>query len=88
MLEKINSNAYRLQFPSHIRTANVFNVKHLIPFFYDSSEEDADCMSRSTFLSPGEDDAAAATALDYLENKDCSKVSVSNGRRRELDKQG
>ena len=29
VLENINPNAYRLKLPSHVRTADVFNVKHL-----------------------------------------------------------
>ena len=41
VLEKINPNAYRLKLPSHIRTADVFNVKHLVPCFDDSEQEDA-----------------------------------------------
>ena len=32
ILEKINSNAYRLQLPATMNTADVFNVKHLTPF--------------------------------------------------------
>ncbi|PKI76932.1 hypothetical protein CRG98_002719, partial [Punica granatum] len=32
VVEKINSNAYRLKLPSHIRIADVFNVKYLIPY--------------------------------------------------------
>ncbi|KAF7149406.1 hypothetical protein RHSIM_Rhsim03G0142700 [Rhododendron simsii] len=28
VIEKINPNAYRLKLPSHIRTGDVFNVKH------------------------------------------------------------
>ncbi|KAH9693434.1 Endonuclease [Citrus sinensis] len=32
IIEKINPNAYRLKLPSHIRTVDVFNVKHLIPY--------------------------------------------------------
>ena len=32
ILEKINSNAYRLKLPSHMRTSDVFNVKHLVPY--------------------------------------------------------
>ena len=32
IVEKINPNAYRLKLPSHIRTTDVFNVKHLIPY--------------------------------------------------------
>ena len=38
--EKINSNAYRLKLPSHLRTADVFNVKRLIPYCGDSSEDE------------------------------------------------
>ena len=51
IVEKINPNAYRLRLPSHIRTADVFNVKHLIPFTGDSSNDDAVPNSRSNFLS-------------------------------------
>ena len=39
IVEKINSNAYRLKMPCHIRTADVFNVKHLVPFTGDSSDD-------------------------------------------------
>jgi hypothetical protein len=54
IIAKINPNAYRLKLPSHIKTSNVFNVKHLVPFIEDSSEEDAN--SRTNSLQPGEDD--------------------------------
>ncbi|KAB5521600.1 hypothetical protein DKX38_025919 [Salix brachista] len=74
VLEKINLNAYRLRLPSHIHTADVFNVKHLIPYSDDSSQVDTDCTSRSTFLHPGGDDAASSLALEYLERKDRSKT--------------
>lgn len=30
VLENINANAYRLPLPAHIRSSDVFNVKHLI----------------------------------------------------------
>ena len=43
IVEKINSNAYRLKLPSHIRTADAFNVIHLVPFTGDSSD-DSDSM--------------------------------------------
>ncbi|KAH7550135.1 hypothetical protein JRO89_XS13G0140800 [Xanthoceras sorbifolium] len=36
ILEKINLNAYRFKLPTHIRTHDVFNIKHLIPFRGDS----------------------------------------------------
>jgi len=51
VLEKINNNAYRLQLPPHMQTADVFNVKHLVP--YVASEEAE--YSRTNFLStPGD----------------------------------
>lgn len=40
IVEKINPNAYRLRLPSHIRTFDVFNVKHLVPFVGDNSVGD------------------------------------------------
>jgi hypothetical protein len=56
IIEKINPNAYRLKLPNHIKTlmSDVFNVKHLVPFIEDSSDEDAN--SRTNSLQPGEDD--------------------------------
>ena len=35
IMKKINSNAYQLKLPSHIKTSDVFNVKHLVPFIED-----------------------------------------------------
>ena len=40
IVEKINPNTYRLKLPSHIRTVDIFNVKHLLPYFGDSSNKD------------------------------------------------
>lgn len=37
IVKKINPNAYRLHLPSHIRTADVFNVKLLVPYIGDNS---------------------------------------------------
>ena len=42
MLEHINPNAYRLEFPEHIKTANVFNVKYLSNFVGDNEEQDSE----------------------------------------------
>ena len=39
IVEKINSNAYRLKLPSHIRTVDIFNVRHLVTFTGDSSDD-------------------------------------------------
>jgi len=58
IIEKINPNAYRLKLPSHIRTADVFNVKHLIPYRGDHDEDVvADNQnSRANSLHPGGND--------------------------------
>jgi hypothetical protein len=57
IIEKINSNAYRLKLPSHLRTADVFNVKHLLPFHGDLSSEEEDLPnSWSNSSQLGEDD--------------------------------
>ena len=66
MLEKINPNAYRLKLPSHVRTADVFNVKHLIPFT-DYSSDDAD--SRANPVQPGENDVEEI-AIKFMEKFD------------------
>jgi hypothetical protein len=54
IIEKINPNAYRLKLPSHIKTSDVFNIKHLVPFIDDSLDEDAN--SRTNSLQLGKDD--------------------------------
>lgn len=40
IVAKFNPNAYKLKLPSHIRTCDVFNVKHLIPYRGDNSDEE------------------------------------------------
>ncbi|KAG2248071.1 hypothetical protein Bca52824_087699 [Brassica carinata] len=49
IVEKINANAYRLRLPLDMKTADVFNVKHLSPFH----EPDDLPNSGSNFSSPG-----------------------------------
>ena len=56
IVEKTNSNAHRLKLPSHIQTADIFNVKHLIPFSSDSSNDDAFLNLRLNFLYLGGND--------------------------------
>nr|TKS08044.1 hypothetical protein D5086_0000106940 [Populus alba] len=57
IIEKINSNAYRLKLPSHLRTTDVFNVKHWFPFHGDLSSEEEDLPnSWSNSSQLGEDD--------------------------------
>ncbi|GKB12789.1 putative reverse transcriptase domain-containing protein [Tanacetum coccineum] len=53
IVEKMNSNAYRLKLPSHIRCSDVFNVKHLIPYHGDSFDNDLAMNSRTNFVYPG-----------------------------------
>ena len=65
VLEKINPNAYRLKLPSHVRTADVFNVKHLIPFTDDSSDD----ASRANPVQPGENDVDEI-AIKFMEKFD------------------
>ncbi|XP_024046571.1 uncharacterized protein LOC127900291 [Citrus sinensis] len=59
IIEKINHNAYKLKRPSDICIANVFNVKHLIPYRGDHDEDVvADNLnSRANSLHPGGNDA-------------------------------
>jgi hypothetical protein len=77
IIAKINPNAYQLKLPSHIKTSDVFNVKHLVPFIEDSSEEDAN--SRTNSLQPGEDDVDQIASEFMKTNK--SDVSVKTPRR-------
>lgn len=66
IIEKINSNAYCLKHHSHMQTANIFNVKHLILFFMNNSfEEDATQISWAKFMSHGVDEIEHLT-LYYL----------------------
>ncbi|VFQ78099.1 unnamed protein product [Cuscuta campestris] len=51
IVQKINDNAYRLRLPSHLKTSDVFNVKHLTPCFLDSKEDDMN--SRASSFQPG-----------------------------------
>ncbi|GJS97442.1 hypothetical protein Tco_0804410 [Tanacetum coccineum] len=73
IVEKINSNAYRLKLPSHIRCSDVFNVKHLLPYHGDSSDDDPVVNSRANFVYPGENDAGPSIeerAILFLEAQD------------------
>ena len=50
VLEQINANAYRIELPDHIKTANVFNVKYLSKYAGDNDLQD----SEVNLLLPGE----------------------------------
>nr|GEW03622.1 putative reverse transcriptase domain-containing protein [Tanacetum cinerariifolium] len=56
IVEKMNSNAYRLKLPRHIRCSDVFNVKHLLPYHGNSFDEDSVGNSRTNFVYPGGND--------------------------------
>ncbi|GKG01114.1 hypothetical protein Tco_0305819, partial [Tanacetum coccineum] len=63
IVEKINSNAYRLR----------FNVKHLIPYHGDSSDDDLAMNSRMNFVYPGGNDGGPSIeerAYLFLEAQD------------------
>ncbi|KAE8729833.1 hypothetical protein F3Y22_tig00003151pilonHSYRG00058 [Hibiscus syriacus] len=51
VMQKINDNAYRLRLPSHLKTSDVFNVKHLSHCFVDS--DDTTPNSRTSSFHPG-----------------------------------
>jgi hypothetical protein len=65
-MKKINANAYQLKLPSHIKTSNVFNIKHLVSFIDDSSEDYANLRVNS--FQPGEDDVDR-DAWEYMRKK-------------------
>ncbi|GKC02314.1 hypothetical protein Tco_0993924, partial [Tanacetum coccineum] len=69
----IDSNAYRLKLPSHIRCSDVFNVKHLLPYHSDSSDDDLVVNSRVNFVYPRGNDAGPSVeeqALLFMEAQD------------------
>ena len=72
IIEKLNPNAYCLKFPSHIQTSDVFNVKHLIPYHVDSSDNDVIGNSRINFLHPGEN-VVVHKGFEFLELRDQHK---------------
>ncbi|KAL5728355.1 hypothetical protein ACHQM5_001448 [Ranunculus cassubicifolius] len=72
IIEKINSNAYRLKLPSAMRTSDVFNVKHLVPYHGDNSSED-ESNSMTNSIQPGEEDVDRI-AEDYMELRNKKKV--------------
>ena len=69
ILEKINDNAYRLELPEDVHTAEVFNVKHLIPYFAEDTEV---VNSGTNSFEPRESDAARHPELS-LYNDDAHR---------------
>ncbi|GJS56512.1 putative nucleotidyltransferase, ribonuclease H [Tanacetum coccineum] len=73
IVKKINSNAYHLKLPSHIRCSDVFNMKHLLPYHGDSSDDDHVVNSRANFVYLGGNDAGPSIkeqAILFLEAQD------------------
>ncbi|KAL6523452.1 hypothetical protein OROGR_017055 [Orobanche gracilis] len=62
ILEVINPNAYRLKLPDGMRTSDVFNVKHLVPYSGEHSYGDeAEHDLRANRFEEGENDGDEAT---------------------------
>jgi len=74
ILQKINDNAYRLRLPSHLKTSNVFNVKHLSPCFADS--DDIAVNSRTSSFQPRVTDAGGSES-DDAELLDCTLMGLN-----------
>nr|GEY76036.1 reverse transcriptase domain-containing protein [Tanacetum cinerariifolium] len=82
IIEKVNSNAYRLKLPSHIQCSDVFNVKHLLPYHGNSSDEDSVGNSRMNFVYPGGNDvnpSIGERANLFLEAQDRHLASLVHG---------
>nr|GEU50935.1 putative reverse transcriptase domain-containing protein [Tanacetum cinerariifolium] len=81
IMEKMNSNAYRLKLPSHIRCSDVFNVKHLLPYHGDSSDGVSVENSRTNFVYPqgiDEDPIIEERALLFLGTQDRACFIISS----------
>ncbi|XP_022889178.1 uncharacterized protein LOC111404628 [Olea europaea var. sylvestris] len=62
VLQKINDNAYRLCLPIHLKTSDVFNVKHLSTCFVESDE--ATVNSRASSFQPEVTDVGGFESSD------------------------
>lgn len=65
ILERINPNAYRLRLPQHLRTSDVFSVKHLSPYHGDNYDPD----SWSNPSHQGRPDVAQVVIMDDHNSK-------------------
>ncbi|KAH0987937.1 hypothetical protein GBA52_015114 [Prunus armeniaca] len=72
IVAKINPNAYCLKISSHLRTADVFNVKDFFLYHGDSSDKE-DLNLRTNSSKPGEDDATCI-AQNFLFQFDKHKM--------------
>ncbi|KAE8655338.1 Detected protein of unknown function [Hibiscus syriacus] len=73
VVQKINDNAYRLRLPSHLKTSDVFNVKHLSHCFVDS--DDTTLNSRTSSFQLGVADTGGSET-DDAELSDCTLMAL------------
>jgi hypothetical protein len=73
ILQKINDNAYRLRLPSHLKTSDVFNVKHLSHCFADSN--DIAVNSRTSSFQPAVTDVGGSES-NNAELSDCTLMAL------------
>ncbi|KAE8681373.1 putative CCCH-type zinc finger family protein [Hibiscus syriacus] len=73
VVQKINDNAYRLRLPSHLKTSDVFNVKHLSHCFVDP--DDTTLNSRTSSFQPGVTDVRGSET-DDAELSDCTLMAL------------
>ncbi|GKC35581.1 hypothetical protein Tco_1047965 [Tanacetum coccineum] len=72
-LEHFRCAKHCLNLPSHIRCFDVFNVKHLLPYHGDSSDDDLVVNSRENFIYPWGNDAGPSIeewAILFLDAQD------------------
>nr|GEV00955.1 hypothetical protein [Tanacetum cinerariifolium] len=86
IMKMMNSNAYRLKLPSHILCSDVFNVKHLLPYHGNSSNEYSVGNLRTNFVYPGRNDVNTSIeewadlfleAQDRVRKNGFTKVSIT-----------
>ncbi|KAE8678209.1 Detected protein of confused Function [Hibiscus syriacus] len=73
VVQKINDNSYRLRLPSHLKTSDVFNVKHLSHCFVDP--DDTTLNSRTSSFQPGVTDVGGSET-DDAELSDCTLMAL------------
>ena len=62
VLQKINDNAYKLCFRSHLKISDVFNVQHLTPYLKEEKN------SRMGSLQPEKNDATKLVEIEGSEH--------------------
>lgn len=72
-LRRINNNVYQTKLPSHLKTTDIVNMRQLIHYNGDSSENE-EINSRTSSSELGDDDAAKL-ALEFFEKHDSTKLS-------------